>query len=536
MIPGLRARLHPSRLLRPLLILLALLMPAALKADMQDLAAASRSVVRVALVATDGESAYFVGHGSGVVVAPGRVLTNAHVVEVTRSESNIVIGIIPAEGSKSFGGKVIAYSPGNDLALIAFDPAANLPVGTFYSGVPQDGQQVTAIGYPGSVDRAQGMNLQDIIHPMSPIRTTGTVSTGRTSKQFDTILHTAQLAAGNSGGPLVDECGRVLGVNSFGSVSDGNDAEYGFAVSDREIAAFLLKAGVKALRTAEPCKSLAEIDAAQKVADEEARAQAAARASQDELAAREHALSEREKAQQAVIARRENMMALAALLLVAGVAAGGAAFLSASKQGEKTKLFAGISAGLVLLAIIAFLLRPGFDSISGSAAPDNAANAANAAGNEAAATEGTPVGDNLCRIDTNLSRVTVSDTADVSFHWDGQGCINGQTQMVKEGASWTRIIVPASEAAISRRRFDPETGTYRSDKYLVANDVVEQARTLRGSIKWQGCTADPQRLAELARLQGDIAALLPTQPNERLVYHCGLGGSGAKPQTPDEER
>ena len=154
MISGLCARLRPFRLLRPLLTLLALLMPATLHADAQDLAAASRSVVRVALVATDGESAYFVGHGSGVVVAPGRVLTNAHVVEVTRSESNIVIGIIPAEGTKSFGGRVIAYSPGNDLALISFDPAANLPVATFFSGVAQDGQQVTAIGFPGTVVHA----------------------------------------------------------------------------------------------------------------------------------------------------------------------------------------------------------------------------------------------------------------------------------------------------------------------------------------------------------------------------------------------
>ncbi len=222
--------------LRLFALLTILLMPMAVRADVQDLTAASRSVVRVALVATDGDSAYFVGHGSGVVVAPGRVLTNAHVVELTRSEPNIVIGIIPPEGKKSYGGRVVAFSPGNDLALIAYDPGANLAVATFFSGVPQDSQQVTAIGYPGSVDRAQGMNLQDIIHPMSPIRTTGNVSAGRQSKQFDTILHTALLASGNSGGPLVDECGRVLGVNSFSAISDGNDeAGYYFAVSDREI-------------------------------------------------------------------------------------------------------------------------------------------------------------------------------------------------------------------------------------------------------------------------------------------------------------
>jgi S1-C subfamily serine protease len=73
-----------SNPLRLLLLLAALLLPGLASADTQDVTAASRSVVRVALVATDGESAYFVGHGSGVVVAPGKVLTNAHVVELTR--------------------------------------------------------------------------------------------------------------------------------------------------------------------------------------------------------------------------------------------------------------------------------------------------------------------------------------------------------------------------------------------------------------------------------------------------------------------
>jgi len=520
-------------LVRLLALMLVLLMPMMARADTQDIAAASRSVVRVALVATDGDSAYFVGHGSGVVVAPGRVLTNAHVVELTRNEPNIVIGIIPAEGTKSYGGRVVAYSPGNDLALIAFDPNANLPVATFYLGVPQDGQDVTAIGYPGSVDRAQGMSLQDIIHPMSPVRTNGTVSTGRASKQFDTILHTAQLASGNSGGPLTDACGRVLGVNSFSTVSDGgNDAGYYFAVSDREIANFLRLAGVQTQRSIEPCRSLAEIDAAQKVADEQAKAQAAERASQADIASRETALKAREKAEQTVIARRENMMALAALLLAAAAVGGGATFLSASRKGERTKLYGGISIGLLAIAIIVFFLRPGFDSIETPTAPGN--NAAGASGNETAAAAGNLVGDNVCRLDANLSRVTVSDTSDVPLHWDGQGCVNGQTQMVRESEGWSRTIVPANEASISLRRFDPETGTYRSDKYLVGADVADQARQLRGSLKWSGCTADPQRLAQLGELQNEIAALLPPQPNERLIYHCASGPAPAQPPKPEQ--
>ncbi len=522
-----------SRQFRPvatvILFMLALVAAPAL-ADIQDIAATSRSVVRVALVATDGESAYFVGHGSGVVIAPGRILTNAHVVELTRSEPNIVIGVIPAEGKKSYGGKVIAYSPGNDLALIAID-GAQLPVATFFAGVPVDGQLVTAIGYPGSVDRAQGMGINDIIHPMTPVRTSGTVSSGRASKQFDTVLHTAELASGNSGGPLVDECGRVLGVNSFGSLSDGNDATFGFAVSYREIASFLRQAGVQINRSNEPCRSMAEIDAAQRVADERARAEAAAQAGDKAMSQREKAIEAREQAQQDVIARRENMMALAALFLALGAIAGAVAVFGQSKGAREHARRYGIAAGVLLLAaVIIFALRPGFDSVD-----DQAQQAVNAASDNADTVDGADASyssDRFCRIDSALSRVTVSDTADVPFTWNGDGCLNGQTQFVHTQDVWSRLFVPAEEASISLRKFDPVIGRYRTDKYLVDAATADQARKLREKVKWTGCTIDPVKLAELAGMQADIQALLPPQPNERLVYHCEAGKGEAKTPAP----
>ena len=96
---------------RRLCLLLALALPATARAEQQDIAAAARGVVRIAIVATDGSEAYFVGHGSGFAVAPDKVLTNAHVVELTREEKNLVIGVVPSEGRKSYGGRVIAYSP-----------------------------------------------------------------------------------------------------------------------------------------------------------------------------------------------------------------------------------------------------------------------------------------------------------------------------------------------------------------------------------------------------------------------------------------
>jgi S1-C subfamily serine protease len=229
------------------LLLLILAIPAG--AEQQDVAATVRGVVRVVIIATNGNDSYFVGHGSGFAVAPDKVLTNAHVVEMLRTERNLALGIIPSEGAKSYGGKVIAYSPGNDLALIQLT-SGTLPVSTFFAGAVTDGQHVTAIGYPGAVDRAQGLSLSEMIQPVTPVKTSGNVSMGRSSHSFDTLLHTAPMSEGNSGGPLVDDCGRVLGVNSFGAqTEDAGGAEFGFAVSNREVASFLRQANVQFLRT-----------------------------------------------------------------------------------------------------------------------------------------------------------------------------------------------------------------------------------------------------------------------------------------------
>lgn len=526
---GLLARVAATLLM---LVAISLASPGPVRADVQDIAAASRSVVRVALVATDGQNAYFVGHGSGVVIAPGRVLTNAHVVELARSEPNIVIGIIPSEGSRSFGGKIIAFSPGNDLALLSMD-GGSPPVATFLSGSPEDGARVTAIGYPGSVDRAQGMSIEDIIKPMSAVRTSGTVSAGRASRQFDTVLHTAPLASGNSGGPLVDDCGRVIGLNSFGSLSEGSDAEYGFAVSNREIASFLRQASVQVRRSSEPCRSMADLEAAQFAADEQARLEATRRADEAAIAKRERMLQAREQSQQTVIAKRENMMALAALMLVFAALTGGAAMLDQSKGNLRRARQLGAGAGVLLLgAVILFALRPGFDSVDAQTVAEEAS-----ATNMMDAGSAAPLSGRLiCEIDTSLSRVTTSDTQNPAFNWSNEGCVNGQTQFVNSQGGWSRILVPADEASVSVRRFEPASGRYRSDNYQVSAETAERARTARAGITWSGCTSDPAQLAALAKVQADIQSTLPSQPNERLVYRCHAAKPPAPPgaQSPPE--
>ncbi|MEH6756163.1 MAG: trypsin-like peptidase domain-containing protein [Parasphingorhabdus sp.] len=489
-------------------------------ADPADIAAASRSVVRVVLAATDGDKVAFVGHGSGFVVAPDKIVTNAHVVEIARQEKSVVIGIVPSQGGTSYGGKVIAYSPGNDLALIQLQDGGRLPPMTVFSGPVTDGADVVAVGYPGSVDRAQGLNLDDLINPMSPVKTRGSVSGGRSTKQFDTILHTAPIASGNSGGPLIDNCGRVLGANSFGSLSDGNDAEFGFAVSSREILSFLRKAGVKVGITATPCRSAADISLQEQ--QREAAARAKIMEAQSAKAKQRQATEEklRTTISQDIITERENQMAIAAIFLVLSLAAmGGAGYLMFQDKRTPAIGAAGGAAVLLVGAILLFLSRPAFSEID-----DRVAAALN---EQLSDKESDNTGKSLagsgkyqCRLNPERSRITVSQTDSLDLEWAEGGCVNGRTQYGPDGAKWSRIFVPNQEQTVTISSFDPSSAEFTTERYLLSLSAMTNARKIRTQYGNRACTADEKSLSDIAEMVKAIRSELPTDINERLVYEC----------------
>ena len=214
-----------TRLILALLILLG----APLRADPGDIDAAARGVVRVVIVGRDSEGVFPVSHGTGFAVAPGRIVTNAHVVQDAAKDEVLRVAIVPPESGGAVFGRIVAIDARRDLALIATDESLRLPPLALAGGTPQDSGEVAAVGYPMNVDRAQGLSIEDIFTAQPPVKSRGFLSGFRPSRQFDTVLHTAPIARGNSGGPLLDGCGRVLGVNSFGAESDGADSEFFFA-------------------------------------------------------------------------------------------------------------------------------------------------------------------------------------------------------------------------------------------------------------------------------------------------------------------
>ncbi len=497
-------------------LLATLILPAVpLQADPADISATSRSVVRIVLVARDGERTHFIGHGSGVVIAPDKVLTNAHVVAMVRDDPSVVIGVIPSQGSKSYGGKILSYSPANDLAVIQIE-GGTLPAATLYPVAPVDGSSVVAIGYPAAVDRAQGLQIGDMIAPMAPVKTPGVISGGRASRDMDTLLHTAPIASGNSGGPLVDTCGRVIGINSFGSLSDGNDAEFGFAVSAREIAQFLRNAKIRFSSSDAVCRSNADL-----TREEERRqmAELQRQAEIDRTANAERLLAQQNAGRMAdmeIMSARENRMAIAALLLALSVVAGGAGFIFYDRGNRNAGLAAMGAAGLLLIgATLIFITRPGYaereDRIAAileETAPSVQIGMTSFAGT------------NICMLNKDRSRITVSETERIELQWTDGGCINGRTQYGREGTRWSRIFVPNSEQTVSVSSFDPNKGAFRIERYLLGLDTMSDARTVRQRYSNKSCTADPDRQSELEDMQKALRQTLPAQPNEVLVYDC----------------
>ncbi|GEN99874.1 hypothetical protein NSE01_17070 [Novosphingobium sediminis] len=513
------------RLIAAFVALMIAALPGVGTADPADIAAASRGVVRVVLIRYDGGAAQLVSHGTGFAIAPDLVVTNAHVVEDLRSSDGIVAGVVPSEGRGGFAVTIAAYSPQRDLALLKLKQGASLAALTVFSGAPADSQEVYAAGYPGNVDMAEGLSMGDLVSPQAAVKTRGYISAGRSSKAFDTILHTAPIGAGNSGGPLLDACGRVIGVNSFGTVSDNStDSAFYFAISMRELAAFLQEAGVSPHASGTPCTSIADLDRADAARGAEDQARLAAEAEARKAAQADFAAKAQHDAELQILSERDNGLAIAAVLLLMAFAAGAGAFAFMQRGKQRELKIAGGAAGLLLTAAIGtWLLRPPLSLIDERAKDIIAeAKAETQAGPTADASAEAPETPQklVCVLDPQRSRVTVSDVTDVPLTWAPGGCVNGKTQYGLAGDGWSRVLVPQGEATVSVTRFDPERREYTVERYLMGLDAMTAVREARTKLKSPACGGNEAAARALGEAQGSIRALLPPEPNERLRYNC----------------
>lgn len=521
------------RILAFALSLLAAALASPALADPGDIDAAARGVVRVVVAGReDGDGLYPISHGSGFAVNSDTIVTNAHVIGEAVDDPRLVIGIVPSDGGEAVYGRVISVSPRNDLALVRTTSPMRLAPLTLAGMAPTGAGTVTAIGYPMNVDQAQGLGAADIFRAQPPVTSQGFLSGRRPSREFDTLLHTAPIARGNSGGPLVDDCGRVLGVNSFGTDSAGTEAEFFFAVSMRELLPFLRANNITPQVNSLPCRSLSELEAEERVREEQSQASARQQAEADEAAAAARRNELRDEIEFAVIDSRANGMALALVLLM--IAAGGGAYaFEAHRKGDlrQRKIGGSVALAALTLALIAWFTRPGFAAVEERLEEQLREEMAAEVGTANAGVIAAPAqaGTLTCVLDPARSRVVGAPAETLPLEWREDGCVNARTQYGLSSGEWTRVFVPGDEESVSINRFDPGTGEYVVERYLLDREAMSAARSARAEFDAPACNAGPQAAGELGLKQDAIAAMLPDRPNERLVYRCGEAVAGALP-------
>ncbi|HEY2763569.1 MAG TPA: MarP family serine protease [Pseudonocardiaceae bacterium] len=158
--------------------------------------------------------------GTAFVIAPDRVITNAHVVAGT-SEVSVETsdGVMSAE--------VVRYDPETDAAILKV-PGLKAPTLKLASEPATTGTDALVLGYP-----LDGPFTPSSARVRERIKLRGPDIYNTTTVVRDVYTVRASVRSGNSGGPLIDETGHVLGM-VFGAAVDNE--ETGFVLTDTEIA------------------------------------------------------------------------------------------------------------------------------------------------------------------------------------------------------------------------------------------------------------------------------------------------------------
>ncbi len=175
------------------------------------------------------------GSGSGSIIdKQGNILTNHHVVD---GASEIRVTLFNGD---TFPAKLVGQDAPNDIAVIRVDVSPELlfPVELGDSERLRVGQKVYAIGNPFGLERTLTTGIISSLNRQLPSRA------GRTMKSI--IQIDAALNRGNSGGPLLDSRGRLIGMNTAIASETGANTGVGFAIpvnTVRRVAPQLLEHG-----------------------------------------------------------------------------------------------------------------------------------------------------------------------------------------------------------------------------------------------------------------------------------------------------
>lgn len=191
--------------------------------------------------------------GSGFFVSNDTILTNRHVVEGSLGAPILVTS--QRLGGELIKGQLMALTnsseiTNSDFALIRLEKTITSVEPLKISQTPKPLQRVYAAGFPGI-----SVSLDSNRVTPATVFTQGEVNVIQPQQNGSTlILHTANIARGSSGGPLVDQCGQIVGVNTFLRGDAGNvDGRSLYALSADQLKVFLKAHQQKYTDASSPC-------------------------------------------------------------------------------------------------------------------------------------------------------------------------------------------------------------------------------------------------------------------------------------------
>jgi S1-C subfamily serine protease len=190
----------------------------------------NRSVVNINVT---GERSFFgvaaEGEGSGSVIdRQGRILTNFHVIDIEPAPKEIRVTLF--DGSE-YPAQVVGIDPATDVAVLKISAPAELlfPVTFGSSANLLVGQRVFAIGNPFGFERTLTTGIISSLNRSLPAK--------RTARIIKSVIQIdAAMNPGNSGGPLLDTHGLMIGMNTAIATSTGGSEGVGFAIPINTIA------------------------------------------------------------------------------------------------------------------------------------------------------------------------------------------------------------------------------------------------------------------------------------------------------------